>query len=34
MGPKNFERSGLCLVNGNIITLDPNKPKAEAVAIQ
>lgn len=34
MGPKNFERSGLCLVNGNIITLDPNKPKAEAVAIR
>ncbi|MGQ9719879.1 MAG: amidohydrolase [Candidatus Jordarchaeum sp.] len=33
MGLKNFRESSLCLVNGNFITLNPGKPRAEAVAI-
>lgn len=33
MGLKHFEKSNLCLVNGNIITLDPGNPLAEAVAL-
>ncbi|MFQ6126549.1 MAG: amidohydrolase [Candidatus Heimdallarchaeota archaeon] len=34
MSLNNIEFSNLCLVNGNIITMDPTNPKAEAVLIR
>ncbi len=34
MSTNKFELSNLCLVNGNIITMDPSNPNAEAVLIR
>ncbi|MEM2957030.1 MAG: amidohydrolase [Candidatus Jordarchaeaceae archaeon] len=34
MNLKNSKQTDLCLANGNFITLDPDKPRAEAVAIR